>query len=495
MARSLKNLFAPINRLPVVVSFIPDYSRGDGADKDLITLTHVCRAWRSMFTSRSSLWTNLNLANVDKTRTYIQRSKIAPLKIYLDDGHTKGTEFKDAFPLVIPHIHRLKSLVIDADVAPDLLEHLHFHAPLLTRLSIEITGPRRCDLVLDNELFNGDLSSLRELILGGIPTRLHWNNMKNLRVLELRFCHPEYDITRLLDVFESAPLLRTVQLIGKSLPASSNALPNRMVTLPHLNRLVINMRQPHSILLNHLCIPTGASMTQSFSFRGERSPLLYHLPERFTNLGNLSDITAVNLLFDSAQKFVRLSGPSGCLRVRAHKIGSPTPSSYNLDSGILLSLLKADLSMVETLSVSGYCHFDSAEIKKCPIPRTLSCMNGLQTLVLIKCNDKPFIIALTPSKNASKPVLCPNLQDLTLYAGSRDQFHIGCLLNMAKKRASRGAKLSLITLVSLDQLAERDEVLKLREYVTNVEYMIDSVAPAWDGDESDGGDSSDESDY
>ena len=71
LVRSMKNTFAPINRVPrEVFSLIPEYCKTDEA---LVALTHVCRGWREQFVSRSSLWTSLDCTNVEKTRVYLKR--------------------------------------------------------------------------------------------------------------------------------------------------------------------------------------------------------------------------------------------------------------------------------------------------------------------------------------------------------------------------------------------------------------------------------------
>jgi hypothetical protein len=95
--------------------------------------------------------------------------------------------------------------------------------------------------------------------------------MTNLKVFYLRSCPSSPSVTQLLDFFESAPLLHTVELDG-SIPDSSDAPPERTVPLPHLNTLTISGDQTTSapsILLNHLHIPTGASLTLSLSLRGK----------------------------------------------------------------------------------------------------------------------------------------------------------------------------------------------------------------------------------
>ena len=53
-------------------------------------------------------------------------------------------------------------------------------------------------------------------------------------------------------------------------------------------------------------------------------------------------------------------------------------------------------------------------------------------------------------------------------------------VEMAKNRASRGAKLSSVMLVTNGGYTQRDTVLKLKEYVTQVEDRAGGIRPAWD---------------
>ena len=103
LVRSLKNNFAPINRIPSeVFSLIPGHWEKDDRDKCLITLTHVCRGWRELLITHSSLWVRLNCTNADKTRVYIEHSKSRPLELSLYKHY--ATYLEDAFLLVVLHI-------------------------------------------------------------------------------------------------------------------------------------------------------------------------------------------------------------------------------------------------------------------------------------------------------------------------------------------------------------------------------------------------------
>ena len=476
LVQSIKNSLAPIYRIPPdVLSLIPDYYCEDDTDQDKIALTHVCRDWRDIFTSRSSLWTRLDFTNVDKTRTYIQRAQSSPLEIYLGDEDDKVID--DAFPLVIPHISRLKSLTINRGALPSILEHFYCHTPLLERLDIEICAMDLHHPVLDAALFNGDLSSLRELRLRRVITRLPWTNMANLRIFDLKSSARICETTNLLEFFKSAPLLHTVLLTCR-ISDSPDPPPERIVPLRHLKVFHISTKSPHSNLLRHLHIPAGASLISEFYSDGDESPLIEYLPERSPNISNLSHVTTVNLLFNSSQKFTLLSGPSGSLRVLAKRDFYP---SYALDRRILRSLNTPILSMAQGLTISRHKHSGPSNVEECPIFQTLSFTTHLRTLILIACDDQPFIRALDPERNLSNLVLCFNMKELILYIPQWSLLDVKNLIKMAQNRASRGAKLSSITIVSRDGLAPRNELSELGEHVTRAVCRTkEREPPAWD---------------
>ena len=482
LVRSVKNSFAPINRIPPeVLSLIPDHYGENGeaiADRGFITLTHVCRGWRDIFTSCPSLWARFDFKNVDKTRTYIQRSQSSPLRIHI--GYRYQRVVDEAFLLITPHIFRIKSLTIDADALPSELKHFRCNTPLLEKLDINIASGNP---VLDGTLFNGDLSSLRELRLQGITTNLPWKNLANLQVVDLRYRVGEgYGVTQLLDFFESAPLLHTVTL-QYSMLDTSDAPPERIVPL-HTRVFTIKAALTHlALLLRHLYIPIGASLVLEFHSSDEGSLFPGYFPERSLNFGNLSDITVVNLLFSPYYRYAQLNGPSGSLRVLARwghwKVGL---HSYTTDYQILRTFSHSMLLAIQRLSISEYEHPRPPEVEECPVSQTLSFTSNLRTLTLVNCNNQPFILALDPPRSPSSPVLCPNMRQLVLYNSSLYQLDIQHLIDMARNRASRGVKLSSITISGQDGLAleKERELLKLREYVTHMEYRAHDLPPVWD---------------
>jgi len=321
--------------------------------------------------------------------------------------------------------------------------------------------------------------------------------MANLQAVDLKTCTHKYGTTQLLDFFKSAPLLHTI-LLEYSMPDSSDAAPGRIVRLRHLKVLSISTRSSRSILHHHLHIPAGASFTSEFYLDGGKPPLLDYLPESCPNFSNLSHITAINILFDSTRKFTRLSGPSGSLRVLAHC----TSGWHAQGNQILRSLSPQILSTTQRLTILKYPHtkFDDYLISRGlsttrgpaileypnprfdehPIPQTLSFANDLRTLVLVDCDNLPFTRALDPEQDPSNLIRCPNMEELIMYLEYRSPFEIEHIIKMARNRASRGAKLSSITIVTWGVRFPREDVFKLREHVKHVEYRVVDTLPDWD---------------
>ena len=484
MVRSMKNTLAPINRVPqVVLSLIPDHCE---TDQELITMTHVCRGWREQFISRSSLWTFLDCTSVDQTRVYLERSKTFPLEIWLGE-ETRGPFLHDAFLLTVPHLGRLKSLSISgsSNNLVELTKHfLHCRAPLLEKLRIRSTSDDF--LTIQGAIFDGDLLSLRELRFSGAFTDLPWRNLSNLMTFDFRQVPGDgISVARFLDFFEGAPVLRTIKL-WNVLPGTSDAPRERVVSLPHLKSLDIVAWPTHSILLNRLSIPAGASLVLSFTFGNEKSPIPAYLPSS-KNLGHLSRVASINLshmvtINDPRGEpgvSLRVEGPNGGLYMYGNWDGAP-PSSAVAGRQVLHILNHFDISTTRNLTITQCGTSPPPKIENSPAYKTLLRMNALRTLTLTHCLHLPFIFTLDPNRIPSKTVACPELEELVLYVKTKDRFYIKELLEMTKERASRGAGLSTITIVCPQEFVAAREVLRLRDHVSSVEYRLDHVVPKWD---------------
>ena len=267
-----------------------------------------------------------------------------------------------------------------------------------------------------------------------------------------------------------------------------------MLSLPHLKSLSVIAQPVHTILLNHLLIPTGASLKQKFSIGDDGSPISAYIPQTLKNFENLSLITSTNLCFDSGIS-LRHVGPSGALYVFSSWVGAdPSPPAANRRVFRFLMALFS-ISTTERLAIAKYRDSPPTKIEKSFVYLTLLLTNNPRVLTLTDCANLPFILALNPKQNASGTIVCPKLEGLVLYIANEDWFCVNQPLEMAKERASSGAKLSTITVVCFREFVPATEVLKLRNHASRVEYRLDDVEPEWDAFPADVKDSDCESEW
>jgi len=296
--------------------------------------------------------------------------------------------------------------------------------------------------------------------------------MQNLTTLELRWAPcTRILMTRLLDFLENAPFLRKITL-HHSLPDLSDAR-GRVVSLSHLREVNVIADMAHVIFLNHLSIPAGESLVLNLGFTSNIS-LPFRVPRPSDILQNVSQITAVNLRLDGKVESARLHGPSGDFYIFCRgSHGAVDNISLGPFWRVSDTLTYFVVKRVQKLTVTEYRPSTSAETDGIPYT-ILSRMEDVHTLTLTRCENLPFILAL------KKRHICPKLKKLVLYVQTRDSFYLTQLVQMAKGRASKNTKLSSITIVGLGELVPGEEVFKLEEYVTRVEYRVERNPPKWD---------------
>ena len=459
----------------------------------MISLTHVCQAWREIFISHASLWTRFDCVDMDKTRVYLERSKSSPISLWIGQGNDLSPH--DPLLQVIPHAtSRLKSLTVHAkrEQIDNITLHLSHPAPRIEHLSIY------CGSVLDSAnkpvletaLFNGDLSSLHALYLMHVCTKLPWRNMVNLTSFTLGHTSPgKVSIRQLLDFLDSAPRLERVKL--DSATPTSGAQGGRLVSLERLKSMTILGNEPCSLLLDHLLIPVGAKLSVlASSFHGGFED---QFPRSLDNLRNLSDFTNIHLDF-ADRPDLRFTGPNGQVTLTRASPG------FDSTSQAFEFLAQIDTSKVERLDINRGNPPSGG-----PPYRALLRMETLRTLKLSRCQGPHlFIRALRPGTSSSRAVVCPNLEDLILVLRTNSEtFKIRDLVRMATARALSGAKLRTVKIIGGQGEPDPGGALELGKHVSHVEYVPvtgvvhdDSDGLVDDSDEdSDDSDDSDDSSY
>jgi hypothetical protein len=440
-----------------------------------------------VFISRSSLWTDFdcNDLNVEKARVYLERSKSSPITLHLYEARDLSPH--NPFLHIVPHaISRLKSLRINAipENLADITAHISRPAPILEYLSICVERDREPDQrnpTLTTALFNGDLTSLRDLALQSVRTELPWRNMVNLTSFMLGYTLPrDVSIRQLLDFFESAPHLRKIEL--RSVNLTSGTQDSRLVSMARLKRMEIigdDPDHPPSLLLDHLIIPIGAELTTRL---GLHTPLIGgHLPKSLDNLRNLPNFTDICLRIGRGFPRIRLSGPNGQVTTMFPRTSFPRTSPIHTTHFILGSLAWLDTSRTERLKIDRG-NSPSGD----PLYRAFLPMKRLRTFTLSHSSSPDALIrTLDPNIGSSGIVVCPKLEELVLVLRlDGETLDIKNVIEMAASRASRGAKLKSIRIVSRDE-SIRINVLELRKHVSHVECGPEVGVANEDSDGSD----------
>jgi len=437
----------PINRIPPeILSLIPhfwEYPR----DKDVITLTHVCQAWRDVFVSSPSLWTDLDCMDLDKTRVYLERSKSSPIDLSL---HCDHTSFSDPSLEFIPHVAgRLKSLTIQggSEHLQDINTYLFCPAPLLEALSIY--GGNGNDPELPPTFLNGDFSPLHILRLEDIRTELPWRNMVNLTSFTLVY-GSNTSISQFLEFFESAPRLRDVHIYSEH-PVTTVEY-ERLVPMTCLTWMESGGFLG-SNLFDHLLIPVGTDLKMRVDLP---NPIEGTPPPKFIdNLKNLPEFTSIWLQTDMTRML--FSGPNGKV--------SMTPLPFDTSS-MLKYLAYFDTSKTERLVIQGGEPPTGTLLYQSLLP-----MKGLRTLKLIRCEDPhTFVRVLHPSMSSSGVMVCPELEELVIE--HKRTLDIKVVEGVAAARASSGAKLKVARIISW--YGVQVDTSELKNHVSRVEIIMRS---------------------
>jgi len=412
--------------------------------------------------------------NEEQVRVYLERSKSSPINLSLQ----RRSEMypRDPFFQIIPHtVGRLKSLTIDGvpENLQDITAHLTCPAPLLEDVILCGDCVQTPDQypVLTSALFNGDLSSLRNLSLDCVHTELPWRNMVNLTSFTLSNTPPGgITVIQLLDFFEGAPHLRDVDLYFAIPTPTPGAQSGRLVSLTCLKWMEINGSGPPSVLLDHLLIPVGAGLVLEADLLN--SLVGDFLPRSLDNLRNLSRFSAIKLTIDGSCVYMTFSGPNG--RVAA----IPTIPQGNETRLAFESLAQLDTSRTEQFRIGNGNPLSRDVVHQALLP-----LRELRVLILYRCySPRTFIHALHPGTSSPEVAVCPKLEELVLILRDRREgIDIKWITEMAEARASRGKKLKTVRIADSWNIPNPEDMLEFGKHVGHVEYspQVDTIDYDW----------------
>ena len=309
---SLRNALQSVNRLPPeilsrIARGVPDNCAQDA--RPIIPLTHVCRYWRESIVSAPENWTLISSRSKALTALSLERSKEAPLRMYLDMEQVRKTP--GFVRLIDPCVHNAEALEFVNLVTIDDIKRTLSDFPRTTPnlqlldLSLRRVSPDWDSTVDPFGLFS---PSLRHLLLYDIPLYPSFLNLKTLTEFTLHNYKFALPLDTLLIVLEENRSLERVVLricfMNPSLLNSQRRAPIRN-QLRHLSVTYYNVEDARA-LISHIPLHRGAILEIDSRDKGAGLKVLLSGIST-THLGNLAAPTYM----ESDERGIRLRGPNG----------------------------------------------------------------------------------------------------------------------------------------------------------------------------------------
>ena len=485
-----------MNRLPPeVLSLIPTFLHHKRSRRSLVKWSQVCRYWRNTFTNTPALWAHFGCKDLARTRTFIERSKLAPIHLRLTPGFCS-----QSLNALIPHMKRFESLKLEI-LAKELhnksIVNLRKSAPLLGQLVVVVEDSLYTDDDLEAPfplLFKGVLPRLTRLTLEYVSPHPTWFNISNLTTFHIIHTGSHGgSSSQILRFFERNSGLEDVSITHHG-PFVDNAPSYHIVNLPRLRKLRLGDCPSKPGMLHHLVLPAGVEVTLKPYIPSPFIGIAADLPLRMQNPPNI--LTGMDRISfaEGSQISVHFTGPHGTLYIRApHTPDDDDRNPHDLAARCIHTFEPLDVSGVTEFLIENYSPMrrNSLEsVQDSALHHCLRSLPKLRTLILVSCANKTYFQALqVPDPNGDGfSIVCPGFKHLFIDVSdtrhpemSFPHFPFLDLLSLAETRASLGIPLERITLKSAHPLFEDSDLASLLQFVGAVDTPGDyQSSPSWD---------------
>jgi hypothetical protein len=443
------NMLTPVNGLPPeILSRVLEYRR---RDRSLVAATHVCRYWRSALVSSPSLWTRIRAQSdrdLDRTLTYLERSKSAPIDIdiYLELGLPRSLEM---YKSLAQHIARVRSFSLSGFPEGVHAVSLLFHNPAPSLQHLNLKGriqdsPAR----LPDDFLGRHAPSLRSAHFDDIlPTLESLFPLPNLTefTLFLRGSADPLCMSGLFRFLSNSSRLRKIS-IRVSNEMLQDITPDQVTSLESLEELELCCSQPGGRVPPHLRLPRLKSLSVSLPFQVNEVEKLSDFLPSGSHL--LEGVTGMTYYTNSFLQRVEFYG-EGIIVELCMFHAEP----YRVPLDWLSNTLCTPFGHIEELTVE--CRFNAPHFP-------INAFENLDTLQVLE-SDEIFMGELFHSLSPRSGIPCPSLRQIWyLPRGSLDS-----VTDLVKARLQAGHRLGLVWLPSSRE-DDEDHVSELRKFVGEV---------------------------
>ena len=451
--RAVRNTYIPINRLPPeILSRVLEHR---DSEQDLIDATHVCQHWRSTLTSSPSLWTNLQFrsaADVDQTRTYLERSKSVIIDIMISVYSSQDPEVLEYFA---PHISRTRSFVVHGtnDIFSFLLRN---PAPSLERLDMCASGRP----VRGVQNFLGQQApSLRSIIFDAVfPVLGSPFPLPNLTYFYLNL-PSDAGLLRsssLLRFLSCCPRLQEI-IVNTWNEILQDATSDQVILLESLVKCDYSCRNSAGKVLPYLKLPR-LDRLKTFTFLGEgQDHIMADILPR-GGQGLLARVTDMSYTFNGFSQGIFLSGKGTSVSITAQ-----CDETNHVRVDWFSNETRIPFGRIEELDVEG--NYPAAGF-------SLEPFKGL-TMLRATFRNVGFIDEilqlLLPDGSARVP--CPSLRGIQCTSWGNPGPLTRSLINAVKERGRAGQRLELVHILATDNLSQ-DLEQEMREHVGELRFQL-----------------------
>ena len=465
-----------IHRLPPEILAAMAFHLEDNTS--LVAATHVCHTWRTTLLSYPRLWSHLDFENEEPALVFLERSKSSSLSVDLAAAEGPSEIVRELLDEIATRV-----ITLWAEDGPFLDELLARPLPELEAL--EIANSREFPL---RELTY--LPSLTSLVISGLDhLKFHAPILTSFQLTRKPTILPrEWAATILLDFLRSCPLLEVIFLDCYDPDANPDS--DGVVSLPLLRSFTHESpRGRYSLyLFDRLSIPSTCRVGLTIDVTEyESEPWIPSLPTP-RNSSYLSDIRTVKVTsyshpvddssFTDAGIKVEFANSTHRTIAFGRKSSYSENSSDFSDKGFPDIFENIGIDSVEALCFDGYpsSHNDRPWAATTFITKVLRKSRNFKTLILAGYNITDSLRLLP---------LCPNVDTHIVSSLPRVRFsHSDSVINqlqeIAESRKEAGFPLKALTLVSHGAELRPSELERLRGCVEWVEVVRSCD---WDIDE------------
>lgn len=242
-------LFSPTRRR--IVSGLPNPSAW-------MTITHVCRHWREIALGFPSLWTSIHNKKPEYIRTFIARSRQAPL--FINEHHNDSVCVREAFNNLLRERHRWRTFECidpvlewnDIDDAPQLEE-------------LRLCNPFRTPFMSPPAPSSFESPRLRRVEVESVPYSFIKSILKrdSITNLSLTGITPRQNPATWLDMLSLLPSLEELEL-AQVLQPSAHHPSSRRISFPklrHLRLVEIDNGLVAATFLDMITLPSTARLS------------------------------------------------------------------------------------------------------------------------------------------------------------------------------------------------------------------------------------------